>query len=633
MAVGLGLIFRYPLVTDDPYITYRYALNLLAGNGMVYNAGERVLSTTTPLYTLLLALLGWFYPDIPALGYWISVLSYGVAAYFLYLLASGIGWRAGGALSGVILLAAPALVMTFGLETGFYLMLALGAFALYFARHVSLAFAVCALLTLTRNDGAIVTGLMAGHYLWSRRAVLTRAGFSRESLRALVPLLVYVVIFGPWLGLAWWYFGSPFPFTLAAKIAQAQSGLWDPFGVGFLKWARANALWLAPLLVFSAGGVVWAIRRRAPVLLVGAWALLHLAAYALLGVAFYPWYVAPLLPALTLFAGIGIEVGVREFGRRRFVFVIGKIPRQAVNPPPRVAVRLAPDTLRPPVLLLCVFLGLGLVWLELRADLAAGMYQPSPKVTAYARAAEWIRQNTPTDATVDALEVGIIGFGDERRTYDFVGLVDPAQIPYLRTQKFADGVRRRAADYVIAIPPDTWLPQDVWFKDAYVAVQRIRVKGFYNNRPLVIYQRAGVGETPVETRAVNAAFEKRIALSSVDLYAREIPRHAALSVRLHLQVLDQQPIPETWKFTLQLVGADNRILAQTDNFFPARLPADNQEFLDYQAIPIPGSAPPGTFDLILAMYDVKSGERLSLYDPVGSELGDLVNLGQVTIRN
>jgi hypothetical protein len=45
-----------PRTIDDSYITYRYARNLLAGEGFVFNPGERVLGTTTPLYTSLMAL-------------------------------------------------------------------------------------------------------------------------------------------------------------------------------------------------------------------------------------------------------------------------------------------------------------------------------------------------------------------------------------------------------------------------------------------------------------------------------------------------------------------------------------------------------------------------------------------------
>ncbi len=45
-----------PRTIDDSYITYRYARNLIAGDGFVFNPGERVLGTTTPLYTSLMAL-------------------------------------------------------------------------------------------------------------------------------------------------------------------------------------------------------------------------------------------------------------------------------------------------------------------------------------------------------------------------------------------------------------------------------------------------------------------------------------------------------------------------------------------------------------------------------------------------
>lgn len=42
---------------DDAFITFRYAANLAAGNGFVYNLGERVQGITTPLWGLLLAVV------------------------------------------------------------------------------------------------------------------------------------------------------------------------------------------------------------------------------------------------------------------------------------------------------------------------------------------------------------------------------------------------------------------------------------------------------------------------------------------------------------------------------------------------------------------------------------------------
>ena len=43
---------------DDAYVTLRYAANLINGVGFVFNAGERVLGTTSPLFALLLAAAG-----------------------------------------------------------------------------------------------------------------------------------------------------------------------------------------------------------------------------------------------------------------------------------------------------------------------------------------------------------------------------------------------------------------------------------------------------------------------------------------------------------------------------------------------------------------------------------------------
>src|SRR4029079_6272564 len=44
---------------DDAWITYRYRVNLAAGNGFVYNTGEYVEGSTGPLLVLLLSLFRW----------------------------------------------------------------------------------------------------------------------------------------------------------------------------------------------------------------------------------------------------------------------------------------------------------------------------------------------------------------------------------------------------------------------------------------------------------------------------------------------------------------------------------------------------------------------------------------------
>src|SRR5450759_3208716 len=72
---------------DDPFITYRYAANLQHGLGFVYNPDERVLSTTTPLFTLLLALLGNLWHNLPRLANLLGAFSLALGGLFLWVLA------------------------------------------------------------------------------------------------------------------------------------------------------------------------------------------------------------------------------------------------------------------------------------------------------------------------------------------------------------------------------------------------------------------------------------------------------------------------------------------------------------------------------------------------------------------
>ena len=53
-------VWHYNFIADDTFISLRYAANLLAGHGLVFNPGERVEGFTSPLWTLLLAGLGFF---------------------------------------------------------------------------------------------------------------------------------------------------------------------------------------------------------------------------------------------------------------------------------------------------------------------------------------------------------------------------------------------------------------------------------------------------------------------------------------------------------------------------------------------------------------------------------------------
>src|SRR5205809_7032221 len=129
-AVGLA-VWLYIMLAfrgqpgDDPYITYRYASNVASGNGFVFNVGERVQSTTTPLFALILAAGALVGLDSSTLGYVLSglcLLAFAVCCIGL-LSTAGPGWSWLGFAAAVLTIASP--VTTFGLGTEMPLLMAL----------------------------------------------------------------------------------------------------------------------------------------------------------------------------------------------------------------------------------------------------------------------------------------------------------------------------------------------------------------------------------------------------------------------------------------------------------------------------------------------------------------------------
>src|SRR5690348_1608071 len=84
LAIAVGAIIARCLILrsthctiEDAYITLRYADNIAAGRGFVYNPGEQVLGTTTPLFTLILALAGRLGVDALTFGKALCILADG----------------------------------------------------------------------------------------------------------------------------------------------------------------------------------------------------------------------------------------------------------------------------------------------------------------------------------------------------------------------------------------------------------------------------------------------------------------------------------------------------------------------------------------------------------------------------
>ena len=401
IGVSLGLYLAFSHWSyDDPYITYRYAENIRHGLGFVYNPGEQVLSTTTPLFALLLAGLGFLGLELSHLANGIGAIS--LAAGGLGLWALGRSWKLPWlSWTGLLLYPTFALLLnTLGSETPLYLTLGIWAFALYAGHQYGGAVLLSALAILTRSDGVLIPALIGLDYAWRNRNRLGQATFWRQ--QPWVSVGVALAILLGWHIFAWVYFGSPFPITLAAKQNQGAMLISTRFAPGLLRvvswYVRRWQYWLELSLVLI--GIIGVFWRQRPALLFLSWAALYFLAYTALGVSSYFWYYAPLVPGWVLGVGLGIS-GLAALP-------IWKIPR-------------VPEKTRTVVIgiLLAALFAAQLHHLSLLR------HSPDQRYPIYRAAGEWIAANTDADVRVGALEVGIIGYYAQRKMLDFAGLIQP----------------------------------------------------------------------------------------------------------------------------------------------------------------------------------------------------------------
>jgi hypothetical protein len=385
---------------DDPFITYRYANNLADGLGFVYNPGERTLSTTTPLFALLLASFKFLWGDLPRLANLLGAFSLALGALFFKDLAHSWGKPSAGWAGLALYPSTPLLLSTLGSETPVYLLFCLGTFAFYARRKYTLAALFSAFAVLTRPDGLLIAAVLAADYLLrGRRPIPWRA-----VLIFLIPLLA-------WFSFAWVYFGSPLPVTLAAKQGQANLSSSIGFARGFI--SLAGTFVTLPEHIMQVGlaalGLIGFIGSAKSWGLLIAWTLAYFTSYSLLGVTNYFWYYAPLIPAFLALVGMGSEV-------------LFDLLRQVYS---RVSLeRLFSGSLREHKK---EFVGLILIILAIFQIRNAWNLSQNPdrRFQIYRAAGEWLQENTLPNERVGTLEVGIIGYYASNPLIDFAGLIQP----------------------------------------------------------------------------------------------------------------------------------------------------------------------------------------------------------------
>jgi hypothetical protein len=375
---------------DDPFITYRYAKNLAAGVGFTYNVGERVLSTSSPLFALILTLHKPLGIATDQLSIIIGSLSLPLGGLSIRKLGrlwnkTGIEW------TGILIYPFfPLMLQTLGSETPLFLLLCISVFYFYFSDQFSFSFALAAFAFLTRPEGALVIAILIATYLLTYKRV------------PVIPVLLTVLIITPWVLYASTYFGSAVPATLAAKQQQGVLSISEKFLprlLTILNWGYIQRwnYWVGLLLAMF--GLLSLRQRDLGILSFLLWPAVHIISLTLLGVSGYFWYYAPLIPGFLIMAGNGLDY---LFNSLRNYFADNQS-----------GLRLAAV-----VVSLLIFGAMILHVVQINQN-------PDERLLIYEAIGQWIDQNTDHDVSIGALEVGIIGYYGNRRMIDFSGVIQP----------------------------------------------------------------------------------------------------------------------------------------------------------------------------------------------------------------
>lgn len=487
----LARVIPTPRTIDDAFITFRYARNLLSGNGFVFNAGEHVLGTTTPLYTLLLAGLAWALrsENYPWLALSVNALADAATCWLLVVLGEKLtgGRRVG--LSAALLWAVAPMSVTFaigGMETSVFILLIVGTAYLYLSGRSCWAAIAAGLLVLTRPDGILLVAPMALDLLVRR--LRARQFPAAESVLFLATVL-------PWAAFATLYFGSPIPHSILAKslayrVASSDGlvNLIQHYGTPFFEDNLFGRFWpLAGFMLYLALSLIGGlslVRRDTRAWLIVLFPWLYFAAYAAARILIFRWYLAPPLPFYFLLILAGLDKLLND--------LIARVRTRALAP------RL--NLLAVPV---GAFMLLSLFAWTLRPDHSPA--EPAPQMAwhllelYYTQVGRALAPHLTPTSVVAAGDVGALGYYSNARILDTVGLMSPQATAYypldpaLYVISYAippQLIIDQKPDYVVLLEVygRAGLLQDARFKADYQLIQQIDTD-IYGSRGLLVYQR------------------------------------------------------------------------------------------------------------------------------------------------
>lgn len=410
----LGFYFLTGYTADDAFITFRYAEQIALGNGFVYNIGERVLGTTTPLFTLLLSIFSLLRIPLIWGALAISLVASGMTALLLYKFARALRFTHLAILPAALYIGFPRSIPAeiSGMETAFFTLLVISAFYFQHRKLGIYALGMATLSAVTRPEGLGLLAMLLLYNLWQDRTAWLRMFFT--------PLM----ILGPWLLFAWQYFGSVIPHSITAKVAlYSQFGTMPPIDalVYLLNLGSPFGWLLLVLLLIGA----WELNRsqnagKLELVWIGGTFLF----FSLSKTHLFHWYITPVYPVFLLIVAAGINA---MYERIRIP------PAKAANIGEWIAVTAAAGAI-------------------LVSFTQAGHFREMQQTTerVHKEIGTYLFAQAEPDAIVAAEDIGYVGYYSKRTILDRDGLVSPVAVEYNRTARYLDLVNDTRPDFLVA---------------------------------------------------------------------------------------------------------------------------------------------------------------------------------------